>query len=1009
MTARLRSRLRWKFVVQFALCVLAALTVRTWMVAQEPIRLGIPQTKTTKISADYTQRMKEDNTIISVMRGHCRVEHGDTIMTAQEMVVWESQVDGRRLVEIYLKNDARVESPQSTQQYPHTYLQVWSETGVTYNARWPREYQQPLNDPLLQEATQRRRASASQFNQDNGLVELPSDGNGFQNLMILPPQGVLRRVRISARSAQPFSAQTERSTNSTPAEQIAILSGGIKLNVDSPQPDGRPDPNAIELAADSMVVWTEPTDVENLTQIGERYQNHTAPLQVYLEGNIVIRQGDKTLRAQQAYYDVRETRALLIDADVKMRMPGIETPIRIRANRIRQLNPGTYHAQGAWLSGSYFGKPGYRLESSDIFFEPRIVNPIVHANGGWTDPVTGEHDDGVINWITTLESTFYIEDTPVGYLPYISSPAENPHLPITKVAAKSDNIFGPSLQTVWNPFHLFGRDTPEGLQMGLMLDIYGRRGPGIGLEGTYQGSDMFGMNDRHRAEYLGYYVHDDGRDTMGLDRQDLEPHDPNRGRIFLRHRHEFLDQDLFVNAELGYVSDRNFLESYYENEFDRDKDNETLLYAQQNFDSNWSWGVLGRPQVNEFENNTQWLPKGDLYGLSQPLLDGWLTWTNHTSAGYGSLNPADAPGDPRDVFNPLPYVSPSQGAVAMSRHELAAPLNLGPLVFSPYLRGEAAYWSEDLTGNELDRIVGTGGVRGSLTMWRAFPYVRNRIFNLNGLAHKMIFDFDYSYTRASEAITSIAQYNEFDDDAQERFRQRFLTNTYGGTLPGYLDPRAYAIRSGAGDLVSVPYHELVDDMNVLRLGWRHRLQTKVGAPGRERIRDWMTLDLEASFFPRPDQNNYGEDFGLLSARYSWLLGDRTTFLAGALYDTFDGGQQLWHAGILTQRPERGSIYVGVRQVKAGQTLDSTILTASASYLLSPKWIATASTAYDIEENMNRGQSLTLTRAGADWLFHIGGSFDPSKDSYGAAISFEPRFGSRDMSSQQFSSLLGINR
>ena len=39
-----------------------------------------------------------------------------------------------------------------------------------------------------------------------------------------------------------------------------------------------------------------------------------------------------------------------------------------------------------------------------------------------------------------------------------------------------------------------------------------------------------------------------------------------------------------------------------------------------------------------------------------------------------------------------------------------------------------------------------------------------------------------------------------------------------------------------------------------------------------------------------ERDNFDEDFGLLSARYAWNVGDRTSFLASAYYDLFDDAQ-----------------------------------------------------------------------------------------------------------------------
>lgn len=82
--------------------------------------------------------------------------------------------------------------------------------------------------------------------------------------------------------------------------------------------------------------------------------------------------------------------------------------------------------------------------------------------------------------------------------------------------------------------------------------------------------------------------------------------------------------------------------------------------------------------------------------------------------------------------------------------------------------------------------------------------------------------------------------------------------------------------------------------------------------------------------------------------------------------------------------------MGVRQVK-GAGLDSQIATASYTYQMSPNWVSTFGTAYDLAEGRNRGQSLTVTRLGRDFNTHFGATYDVSKDNIGFFLSVEPRF------------------
>jgi lipopolysaccharide export system protein LptA len=951
-----------------------------------PAAASVPEAAGDRIAvrADYSQEWIDGTDAVAILRGRCELSQGSARVTAAQMVIRRQRRDDVERLSVYLEQDVRLERPGQSRSETALALHLSARDGIEWNVGRRAENRPAETDPLYVRAIERFRASPRSRVTPTQLVvpEEPEAGPELRMLQIEPPVGNLRRIRISPRSAIPFDFETGLSQQTTPPEQVWILTGGITVIV-----DGLDELGTVDLSADRAVLWMRSRGLGEFQ--AETIQTRDEPLTIYLEGNIVIRQDTHVLRATRAVYDVREERALLLDAELRSFIPAFQGDVRVRAAELRQLSQDSFYARNAWTTASQFGVPGYRLQASDVFIENRLVQPFFGLGAVERDPATGAPLLREVPWITSLNNTLFVEEVPVFYLPRISAPADDPGIPLRRATAGQDRIFGFQVRTAWDLYKLAGIDAPAGMSWDLLADFYSERGPAVGTAGNYVGRDLFGVGDTYIGEGLLYYVHDDGEDNLGRDRRRLDPETNDRYLARIRHRHD-LNPQLRVFGEIGVLSDRNFLEQYYEDDFDEDKDLETLLYAKQQF-GNSAGTLLVRPQVNDFETTTEWLPRADLYLLSEPLLGGWLSWSHHTSAGYGQLRPGDPPSDPRDVFTPLPFVDELEAAVLMSRHELTAPLNLGPLNVVPFALGEAAFWSEGFDGDDIDRFVGSLGVRSSLMAWRVFPYVQSRIFNLNGLAHKVRLEGEYAYTDASEGLANIPQFNEFDDNAQERFRQRFLVNTFGGALPPEFDPRFYAVRSGAGRSVTAPWHELIDDQQVLRLALRQRLQTKVGPPEHLRIKDWMTLDLEASYFPEADEDNFGEDLGLLSARYRWFVGERTSILANALYDVFDPGQELWSLGVLSQRSERGSVYLGVRQIKGGP-LDSQILTASYSYRMSPKWVSTLGTAYDLAEDRNAGQSLTVTRIGADWLVHVGAGFDESKDNASIAISVEPRLG-----------------
>ena len=962
-----------------------------------PVITAEPNGSPVLIHGQYSQQWEDDSESIAVVRNNARVSDGSfTISSPRQLVVWQRRTDQATEVIVY-GEQVQVEKPGSNRTEPAAIVFFRSLNGV----------QEQIRSPFAKSARHEeffKRAIRYRRNSVPGEPEVETDqirvASTYSDLFTAwqpaLPQSQ-RRVQIRQRTSSPFNFRSRRSENRVPVEQIAEISGGVNIIVDgfTTEVDGRQIPlGTIDLAADRMVIWT----TDDLKP-GEFRQNRDAPFQVYMEGNIELRQGGKIITATHGYFDVQNDQALLLNGELRAYLPRVDGQIRIRAERIRQSAKERFHAQNAWVTTSPYGKPGYRLEASDIFVESRTGRPWLRSRATLNSRV-GESDETL--WITSLNNRFIIGDTPVFAYPRISAPADEPSLPIRRATVRHDQIFGTQVKTVWDLTKVLGMEQSPGLQWDLLADVFTRRGPGIGTAAEYQGVSPTGLP--YRGEGLLYYLNDGGHDRLGRDRRRLDT-DNNRGRVNWRHRQE-LGNGIKLFGEIGYISDRNFLEQYYEQEFDRGKDLETSVRIKQDI-GNFSGSLFIQPQVNPFETTTEWLPRLDFYGLSQPLFGGPVTWSNHSSIGYARLRPADAPDDPNDVFAPLPYVANREGLVAMTRQQLDMPFNLGPVKLTPFVMGEIAHWDEDLDGASLNRTLVSAGARANLVQSRIYPFVRSPIFNLNGLAHRVEFNLEGRYTDSSENLDNIPQFNEIDDNAQERFRTRLLSNTFGGTLPGPFDPRSFALRQGAGFAVTAPYHELVDDQQVVRGSIRHRLQTKVGPPSNPRTRDWLTLESGFSWFPKPERDNFGEDFGLFYSRLQWHVGERTSVIANTLYDTFDGGQRVANVGLLSQRSERGSVYLGYRSLNGTQLLDSDIVTASFSYSLSPKWIVTGGAAYDFGENIDRGQSFTISRIGLDWIFHLGANYDRGKDNFGVAFLLEPRFGSVRNSPVQLNSLLGV--
>jgi hypothetical protein len=1000
----------------FALCALVA-AVRP---RAAPADSGDDPAERVVISVEgtYSQEWDDSEGHVSILRGHCRVKQGSTTLEAQKMVLWRStQTAGkgkRDRLTIYLEDDVRIEEPGSTLNDSPMIVTLSTRAGVHVHVVNAETARPGRDDALYVRADKRRRHSTARIIRTAQVVESPDGGPELRSEQFLRTPAHIRRIHIRPRSGTDFAMTTQRAPNRTPPEQVTIITGGVNVRIEGlDQRIGGKPIGMVELSADRMVIWSR-SDIATGASEGA-VQSQDEPFEIYMEGNIIIRQGDpnngqlmRECKAETATFDARDNKALLLNAELKTYLPSIQGTIRVWAERLRQLGPNTFHGTHVWSTTSPYGKPGVRVQSTDVFLEERErqQSPIFGPDANepqQVNPATGEPDPQTQNWITSLNNVFFIEDVPVFYLPYLSAPADKSEIPLQSILFSQDSIFGTTIRTMWDPFKLFGFMDPKGAQWSLLGDYFSRRGPAVGLLGKYKGENLFGIPGKYFGEMNSFYVHDVGTDDLGADRPSLTPPTQDRGIFEMRHEQQLPNGFTFI-AEAGWQSDRNFQDSYFQSEFDRGKDIETLLYLKQQ-QSNWAWTAIFKPNDQPFEYETQWLPRGDLYVLSQPLFNGLMTYSQHTSGAYAEVHLADPPGS-QEVFTPISYFAPTHGADLMTRQQLDAPFSLGPINIVPHVMGEAAYWGDSFNGEPVSRLAANLGLKSSMEMWRAFPEVQSDIFNLNGLAHKIVFETDYEYTSVNRSLTNISQWNELDDNAQERFQERLVQNTFGGTLPLPFDPRLYALRTGAGLSVTTPDNELLDDQQFLTLAVHQRLQTKVGPPDRQRIRDWMTLDLSATFFPDPGRDDFGAPWGLLTAHYAWNISQRTTILANAQYDTFTGGEQLWNVAMLSQRSERGSVYVGLAQVKGDSgVLDSDILTLSYSYQMSTKWISTIGTAYDLGEHRNVGQSFTISRIGLDFIINVAGSYDVSTGNTSFAVSIEPRIGNFGNSMTQLSNLL----
>jgi hypothetical protein len=825
-----------------------------------------------------------------------------------------------------------------------------------------------------------------------------------------------RRVQVFPRSAGVESSFDIARGPS--GESVGVFQGGAIVVIQGLSVEGLPEAlgplGDVDIETDRAVVWGLPS----ISPTGGTQQSD-APLEIYMEGNIVFRQGDRTVYADRMFYDARRQIGTIINAELLTPVPEIngqhyEGLVRLRAAAVRQLDRSRFVAQNGLMTTSRIEEPSYALITQTLTFQDNQVPAIDPFTGmPIIDPATGQP---VIDHQMLAESqnnVLEVAGVPVFWWPSLTTDLEKPSYYIDNIRIRNDSIFGTQVLLEVDAFQLLSIEPVPGVEWDLNLDYLSERGLGFGTGVEYGRDGFFACNGPTTGRADVWAINDDGLDNLGLGRRDIIPEEDWRGRAFWNHRQHVrggLLDDWTVQAEVGFISDRTFLEQYYESEWEENKDQLTGARLKRIFD-NQAFSIEATARINDFFTQTQWLPRLDHYWLGQPLVDDQLTWFEHSSAAYADIGIASTPTSPQlvPIFERLPWEEDSAGAPVsaagerfVTRQEIDWPIDLAPFKLVPFALGELAHWGEDINGEELQRAYVHTGLRASIPFWTADPTVRDPLFNLNGLAHKVVFEAEVSYADATRDLTQLPTYDELDDDSIEEMRRRLFFSPFGNGLAGVyyipgapsfidpkFDPRFYALRSGLQGWVTAPSTEVADDLTAVRMGMRHRLQTKRGAPGTERIIDWLTFDANATWFPMENRDNAGSDVGLIDYDLRWHLGDRFSILSDGAADTFGDGLRTVSIGMLLNRPERGNAYLGFRTM--GGLFEAHVLSAAINYRMSEKWIGSASASIDFGESGNIGQSVSFSRIGESLVATIGGHVDESKDNVGISFLVEPRF------------------
>ena len=871
--------------------------------------------------------------------------------------------------------------------------------------------------------------------------------------------GTQRIWSLSPRDAGPnFSIR--RLESSDGKTTIFVVRGGVNITGIDPKQ------GVVDISSDNLVIWTEADGGAGKPGENGATTDAKTRLEVYAQGNVICRQdmrkvagnGDqKTFLAEKFYYDFHSDRAIAQDGEIQMYTQGLLAPMRTRGPELNQftetvIDPRTgrprvvsrIRADRTSSTGSRFPNPGYRFDSQSIDLNQRI-EPL-------TDPVTGRpvdrNRDGRKDLVWQLDARqnfYYIGNVPVFYWPHIVQDADDIDPVVRNIGFRYGNYFGNQIMLDVSGFKLLGMRKPSNIgTFNLDLDYLSKRGPASGSEVDWFGKDPIGdlLDPYHKGPkrdvdlpYFGYYsawgIIDNGIDVLGTgpaivtngppgagkrryQRSFVPPFQQLRGKLTARHMQSFLpsdapeDEDFRLQLEIGYQSDRYFLEEYYKRLFDSGLDESTLAYMIKQKE-NRAFTVLTEANLNPWNTQTQWLPRFEYYRLGDSLFDR-VNYSTNNGISYSNTQTANEVNNP-NIFAFLPYdpTSNTHGALRTGRaytsHELAAPVDFGALRIVPYAQGQAMGYDNQINGQPLGRIWGAAGMRANVMLWKAFPEVESDLLNVHGLNHKINLDVDYRTAYSNVNLNKVGVLDNIDDNSYEATRRYFaLTNYVGGILPPQYDPRFLTLRRAISPIAGT--NDIQGTIQTAKFGIHQRLQTHRGREGNRRVIDWMVLDVTSTYFPDATRDNFAKPWGQTQYNYEWFLGDRTSIVSNGWFEFWDVqgspilisnprqtnnpfGLDVINTGISINRPPRSNVYAGYSIINSGP-ISTSAGSLNYSYWMSPKWFSSATTQYDFGNKIWLGASLSVTRIGADFLTSIGLAFDPQRNNTTFALEITPR-------------------
>jgi lipopolysaccharide assembly outer membrane protein LptD (OstA) len=670
---------------------------------------------------------------------------------------------------------------------------------------------------------------------------------------------------------------------------------------------------------------------------------------VYFQGNIVLLENGRTIRADEIYYDFNRKQCLAVNAEMRNFDERRGLPVYLRAVELRQVSENTFNADQVVLTSSEFYIPQVALNASKLV--------LIDTTG--VDARSGKKVKDSSYDATLYDVDMQLDQRTVFSWPKIRTNLQRPDIPLKKLRVGRDSDFGTSVETRWHPYRLLGRKQPDGIDSTLALDYFGKRGTGAGLEVEYK-------KPNYSGDVIAYVLNDRGEDDLGRtsDRQDLEPDENLRGRFKFQHRH-YLPYDWQAIAEMSYSSDQHFLEWFYESEFDVGKEQETLLYLKRLKD-NWAFSILNKIRINDYAAKLEELPTVEFHLKGQSFGDDKLTFysDSQVSRFRQRLAVDDTSSDPEQFF-----------AFASTRNEVDMPFAWNTIKMVPFVANTYAYEDQKgyytdvdngAVGLEKSVWVNEVGLRAATMFFKQDQFIRSRLLDINGIRHIV------------KPHLEVVFYDHSDESAE----MRNIVNVG-------LAQRWQSRRGPKEKLHNFDWMRL----NVDATWVDHDRDSTVGPTHLI----WNNPAIPIAM--RRSPSTVGALRDSITADYTWRLSDTSMLLSDIHYDTRSGFIHQFNIGMSRYIHPDISYYIAnryLREVVVSNTTDniyekgSNSVVAAITYSLNPRYTAILSQEYNFDYGQSVRSELTILRRYHRMYYGLTYTMDATRDRQSIVFSVWPQ-------------------